>query len=54
LDKFKGFRFGNGDFAYVYGMSHRGRDLSVTGFLNKTPKLEINMKFITVNGKFRQ
>jgi len=39
LDKFKGFQFGNGEFAYVYGVSHRGKSLMVTGFLNQAPKL---------------
>jgi len=39
LDKFKGFKFGNGQWSYVYGVTHRGRNLSVTGFMAKLPKI---------------
>ena len=45
LERFKGFKFGNvhesGDqgWAYVYGVTHRGRNLGVTGFLTKLPRI---------------
>ena len=39
LEKFKGFKFGNGEWSYVYGVTHRGRDMGVTGFLDKLPKI---------------
>jgi len=39
LERFKGFKFGNGEQSYVYGVTHRGRDLRVTGFLAKLPKI---------------
>ena len=39
LDRFKGFQFGNSEWAYVYGVTHRGRNLGVTGFLAKLPAI---------------
>ena len=39
LDRFKGFKFGNDKWSYVYGITHRGRNLGVTGFLAKLPKV---------------
>lgn len=39
LEKFKGFKFGNGEWSYVYGVTHRERNLGVTGFLAKLPKI---------------
>jgi hypothetical protein len=39
LEKFKGFMFGNKSFSYVYGVTHRGNDLGVTGFITKLPKI---------------
>lgn len=39
LEKFKGFKFGNDRWSYVYGVTHRERDLGVTGFLAKLPKI---------------
>ncbi|MBI4152602.1 hypothetical protein HY495_02730 [Candidatus Woesearchaeota archaeon] len=39
LERFKGFKFGNGEWSYVYGVTHRGRNLGVIGFLAKLPKI---------------
>jgi len=39
LDRFGGFKFGNGEWSYVYGVTYRGRNLRVTGFLAKLPKI---------------
>ena len=39
LDKFKGFKFGNDEWSYVYGVTHRGKSLGVTGFLKALPNI---------------
>ena len=37
LDRFKGFQFGNSEWAYVYGVTHRGRNFD-DDFTGKDPK----------------
>ena len=39
LDKFKGFKFGNSEWAYTFNALHRGKDLGATMSRSKLPKL---------------